>query len=160
MVLAFVLTVFGGQFVDLIVRQVGPAAGLVALIVRWTITVGAILLTVAAIYYACPAIERDWRWIRPGAALFMLGFAGSSVAFSHYVGKFGSYDKTYGSLGAVIILLLWMYLLAFFLLLGGELNALLEYRRREREEAEQQRTAARVRRSSRELGLGRASPPP
>jgi membrane protein len=139
MILAFVLTLFGGQAVDLIGRQLGPAAEGAALVVRWTITVGAVLLTVAAIYYACPAIERDWQWFRPGAVLFTLGFAASSAAFSYYVGRFGSYDKTYGSLGAVIILLFWMYILGFFLLLGGELNALLEQRIREREAAEQER---------------------
>jgi len=137
MILAFVLTVFGGQLVDLIARHVGPVAGIAAGVVRWTITIGAVLLTVAAVYAACPGIERDWKWFRPGSALFVLGFAGSSFAFSYYVGRFASYDATYGSLGAVIVLLVWMYLLGLFLLLGGELNALLEYRMREREAAMQ-----------------------
>ena len=126
MITAFVLTVFGGHLVTLIGRHLGPAAEIAALVVRWTVTVGAVVLVVAAIYYACPAIPREWHWVTPGAVLFALGFAGSSAAFSYYVGKFASYDKTYGSLGAVIILLFWMYILAFFLLLGGELNALLE----------------------------------
>jgi membrane protein len=128
MVVAFVLTVFGAPLVALVTRQLGPLAGVAALVVRWTLTLGAILVTVTAMYYACPALEREWHWVRPGSALFTLGFAGSSAAFSYYVGRFGSYDKTYGSLGAVIILLFWMYLLAFFLLLGGELNALVERR--------------------------------
>jgi membrane protein len=48
------------------------------------------------------------------------------MAFSYYVARFASFDKTYGSLGAVIILLLWMYLLALFVLLGGEINAYLD----------------------------------
>ncbi|HYR95320.1 MAG TPA: YihY/virulence factor BrkB family protein, partial [Candidatus Binatus sp.] len=85
-----------------------------------------------------PATPREWQWITPGAVVFLLGFAGSSAAFSYYAGEFASYDKTYGSLGAVIILLFWMYILAFFLLLGGELNALLEARIR----AAEQRTKA------------------
>jgi membrane protein len=139
MILAFVLTVFGGQGVALVARYFGPLAAAVALVVRWAISVGAVVLTVTAMYYACPAIDREWQWLRPGAVLFTVGFAGTSFAFSYYVGRFGSYDKTYGSLGAVIILLFWMYLLGFFLLLGGELNALLESRLRDREAAEQQR---------------------
>ena len=53
----------------------------------------------------------------------------ASVAFTAYVANFSSYDKTYGSLGAPIVLLFWLYLLAVFLLLGGELNALLDERR-------------------------------
>jgi len=140
LILAFVLTLFGGQVVDLVGRHLGPAAAVSALVVRWTITVAAVLLTVAAIYYACPALEKEWQWIRPGAVLFTLGFAATSAAFSYYVGHFASYDATYGSLGAVIILLVWMYILAVFLLLGGELNALLEQRIHERSAAEAART--------------------
>jgi membrane protein len=135
MILAFVLTLFGGQLVALVAEHLGPVAGVAALIVRWTISIGAVVVTVTAIYYACPALEREWQWVRPGSVLFTLGFAGTSFAFSYYVGRFGSYDKTYGSLGAVIILLFWMYLLALFLLLGGELNALLEARVRARDTA-------------------------
>jgi membrane protein len=129
MIVAFVLTVFGGPLVELVGRAFGPAAASVTAAVRWTITIAAVMLVAAAIYYACPAVERDWQWIRPGAVLFALGFLGSSAVFSYYVSNFSSYDATYGSLGAVIVLLLWMYLLGFFLLLGGELNALLEGRR-------------------------------
>ena len=132
MILAFVLTLFGGQLAHVIGNHLGPVAELCALVVRWTITVGAGLLVVTAIYYACPAIEREWQWVRPGAVMFMAGFGGTSVAFSYYVNNFGSYDATYGSLGAVIILLFWMYLLGVFLLLGAEVNALLEWRLRER----------------------------
>jgi membrane protein len=139
MIVAFVFTLFGGQLVHLIGSRLGPAAEAVALVVRWTITVGAGLFVVTAIYYACPAIDREWQWVRPGAVLFMVGFGGMSAAFSYYVNHFGSYDATYGSLGAVIILLLWMYLLAVFLLVGGEVNALLECRVHERVAAEQQR---------------------
>jgi membrane protein len=78
-------------------------------------------------FVACPDVEQHWRWEIPGSVLFTIGFAATSAAFSYYVGRFASYDKTYGSLGAVIILLVWMYLLAFFLLVGGQVNALLEH---------------------------------
>jgi membrane protein len=126
MIIAFVLGPFGGQLVILVTSLLGPIAGTVAAVLRWAITVTAVMLVVAAIYYVGPAIKRDWQWIRPGSVLFTLGFAATSGAFSFYVENFGAYDKTYGSLGAVIILLLWMYILALFLLLGGELNAFLE----------------------------------
>jgi membrane protein len=128
MIVAFVLTVFGAPLVQLVTQVLGPVAGAAAFVIRWGLTLGAVVLTVAAIYYACPALERDWHWIRPGSVVFTVGFAATSVAFSYYVANFGAYDKTYGSLGAVIILLFWMYILAFFLLLGGELNAYLEER--------------------------------
>jgi len=154
LILAFVLTLFGGQVVDLVGRHLGPAAAVSALVVRWTITVAAVLLIVAAIYYACPALEKEWQWIRPGAVLFTLGFAATSAAFSYYVGHFASYDATYGSLGAVIILLVWMYILAVFLLLGGELNALVGARLHERSAAE----AARTGEEEPEIRVAEASP--
>ena len=126
MIVAFVLGPFGGQLVILVTSFFGPIAGAVAAVLRWTITVTSVMVVVAAIYYVGPAVKREWQWIRPGSVLFTLGFAATSAAFSYYVEYFGAYDKTYGSLGAVIILLLWMYILALFLLLGGELNAFLE----------------------------------
>jgi membrane protein len=126
MIVAFVLGPFGGQLVTFITALFGPIAGAVSAVLRWAITVTSVMFVVAAIYYWCPAVKRDWQWIRPGSVLFTVGFAATSAAFSYYVEHFAAYDKTYGSLGAVMILLLWMYMLALFLLLGGELNAFLE----------------------------------
>ena len=136
MIVTFVLTVFGGQLAALIGRTVGPMAELVALVIRWSVVLGAVTVVVATIDWACPATPARWRWVTPGSIVFILGFGACSAAFSFYVGRFGSYDKTYGSLGAVIILLFWMYLLAAFMLLGGEVNALLERMDHEREQAE------------------------
>jgi membrane protein len=134
LILTFVLTIFGGQLAALIGRLVGPRAEFVALVISWTVVIGAVTFVVASIDYACPATPPRWRWLTPGSLVFMLGFAAVSAAFSYYVQRFAAYDATYGSLGAVIVLLVWMYLLAFFLLLGGEVNALLEHMYRVREE--------------------------
>jgi membrane protein len=95
-----------------------------------------LVTAVALLYHFGPSLKQRWRWITPGSVVFIVGFGVCSAAFSFYVGHFGSYDKTYGSLGAVIILLFWMYLLAAFLLLGAEVNALLERMDYERDEAE------------------------
>jgi membrane protein len=126
MVIAFVLGPFGGQLVTAVTGMLGPLAGAVARVVRWVASLASVMIVVAAVYTVCPAVPHQWRWIRPGSVLFTFGFAGSSAVFSYYVAHVASYDKTYGSLGAVIVLLFWMYLLALFLLLGGELNAYLE----------------------------------
>ena len=76
--------------------------------------------------YAPDREEPKWRWISWGSiaatALWILG----SIAFTTYVSKVGSYDRTYGSLGGVIILLLWFYLTAYVILAGAELNAEIE----------------------------------
>lgn len=127
MIVAFVLAVFGGQLAKLVGQTLGPAGVVAALVARWVVALGLIAFVVATIYYVCPDVEQQWVWVTPGSFLFTIGFAAASAGFSYYVGHFGSYQKTYGSLGAVIVLLFWLYLLAFFLLLGGEVNALLEH---------------------------------
>ena len=127
MIVAFVLAVFGGQLAKLVGQTLGPAGVVAARVARWVVALGLIAFVVATIYYVCPDVEQQWVWVTPGSFLFTTGFAAASAGFSYYVGHFGSYQKTYGSLGAVIVLLFWLYLLAFFLLLGGEVNALLEH---------------------------------
>jgi membrane protein len=93
-------------------------------LVRWPLLAGIVTLALAIVYrYAPDRAEPKWQWISWGSgaatALWILG----SIAFTIYVSKVGSYDKTYGSLGAVIILLLWFYLTAYVILAGAELNA-------------------------------------
>jgi membrane protein len=93
-------------------------------LVRWPLLAGIVTLALAIVdRYAPDRAEPKWQWISWGSgaatALWILG----SIAFTTYVSKVGSYDKTYGSLGAVIILLLWFYLTAYVILAGAELNA-------------------------------------
>ena len=72
-----------------------------------------------------PAGERPrWRWVSWGSGVAVLVWILSSVGFSLYVANFSSYNKTYGSLAAVIVLMLWLYLSAFAVLLGAEVDAL------------------------------------
>jgi membrane protein len=127
MIVAFVLALFGGQLATLVGQALGPAGMLAARVARWVVVILTLSIVVAAIYWACPDVEQRWVWVTPGSLLFTLGFGFASAGFGVYVGRFAAYDKTYGSLGAVIILLFWLYLGGFFLLLGGEVNALLEH---------------------------------
>jgi membrane protein len=96
-------------------------------LVRWPILALIVIIALAIIYHYAPdRAQPKWQWVSWGAvaatALWLLG----SAAFTIYVSKVGSYDKTYGSLGAVIILLLWLYLSAYVTLIGAELNAEIE----------------------------------
>jgi membrane protein len=131
LILAFVASIFGGMLAELAGNRFGPPAEIAVILLRWTVVVVGATLLVAAINYVAPSTPKRWEWLTPGSVLFTLGFAVFSAAFSYYVDGFSSYDATYGSLGAVIVLLLWMYALAVFLLLGAELNALLEQAGRE-----------------------------
>ncbi|WP_207458325.1 YihY/virulence factor BrkB family protein [Azospirillum sp. SYSU D00513] len=102
--------------------------GWVARLARWPILAAAIMFVLAVLYrYAPDRREAKWRWVSWGAGaatfLWLLG----SVGFSVYVSNFGSYNETYGSVGAVVVLLLWFNLTAYVILMGAELNAEIEH---------------------------------
>lgn len=96
--------------------------------VRWPVLIALIMAVLAIVYrYAPSREEAKWRWVSWGAvtatALWIIG----SALFSLYVARFAHYDKSYGSLGAVVVLLLWLYVSCYTVLLGGELNAEVEH---------------------------------
>jgi membrane protein len=95
--------------------------------IRWPLLVVLSTIGLAVIYrYAPSRAEPRWSWVSWGAvAATFLWIAGSAL-FSLYVEYFASYNKTYGSLGAVVVLLMWFWLSAFATLLGAELNAEME----------------------------------
>jgi membrane protein len=96
-------------------------------LVRWPILAGIVLIALAIVYHYAPdRAQPKWQWISWGAVAATALWLSGSAAFTVYVSKVGSYDKTYGSLGAVIILLLWFYLSAYVTLIGAELNAEIE----------------------------------
>ena len=89
------------------------------------------MLLWALLYYVLPDVEQSFRFITPGSVLGVVLWVLASWGFSKYVSNFGSYDKTYGSLGGVIVLLLWMWISSLVLLVGAETNALIEHRSEE-----------------------------
>jgi len=98
---------------------------------RWPILAGVAMLALAIVYrYAPDRADPRWRWISWGAVAATALWLAGSIGFTIYVSRIGSYDKTYGSLGALIILLLWFYLTAYVMLAGAELNAEIERRTR------------------------------
>lgn len=96
-------------------------------LLRWPI-LAAIIATAMAVLYRFGPSRRGarWQWLSWGAVVATLLWLLGSAGFSIYVRNFASYNETYGSLGAVVILLMWMYLSAYILLLGAELNAEME----------------------------------
>lgn len=96
-------------------------------ILRWPVIVGLMMVALAILYYFAPDVEQEWRWVTPGAVFAAVGWILTSLGFSYYVNNFASYNKTYGSIGAVIVLLTWMYLTGFFIIVGGEINAVIEH---------------------------------
>lgn len=82
----------------------------------------------ALLYYVLPDVEQKFKFITPGSVVGVLLWVLASWAFGKYVANFGSYDKTYGSIAGVIVLLFWMWLSSLVLLVGAEMNALIEHR--------------------------------
>jgi membrane protein len=96
-------------------------------IVRWPLLAVFILVLLAFLYRFGPCRQNaKWRWVSVGSVFATVVWLAASFAFSFYVSHFGHYDKTYGSLGAVIILLFWLYLSFYIVLIGAEINAELE----------------------------------
>ena len=96
-------------------------------ILRWPVIVALLIGAMALLYYVAPDVEQRWQWITPGSACAVIGWLLASLGFSFYVNRFGSYNATYGSIGAVIVLLTWMYVSGLFILIGGEINAEIEH---------------------------------
>jgi membrane protein len=95
---------------------------------RWPLLGLLVILGLAVLYRFGP--DRDeprWRWVSLGAVLATVLWLVVSALFSWYVSNFGSYQETYGAMGAVIILLMWFYITAYVVLLGAEINAEMEH---------------------------------
>lgn len=99
------------------------AAGLIHL-VQWTVASGLLLLQFSTVYYFGPDLKvKRWQWLTPGAVIGILGWILSSLGLRVYLHFFDSFSITYGSLGAVIVLLTWFYMTGLMLLLGAEINS-------------------------------------
>jgi membrane protein len=96
-------------------------------VTRWVIIAVALTLGLAITYYFGPDVEQDFRFITPGSVIGVLLLIGASLLFKYYVENFATYNKTYGSLGAVIVLMLWLNLSSFVILIGSEINAMIEH---------------------------------
>jgi membrane protein len=123
----------GGGVVIALVAVLPAAAQLLPLgagtkwllfLVQWPLLIVLVMLGLAVLYRYAPDRDRpQWRWISPGAITATLLWIVASIGFTIYVANFNSYDKTYGSLGGVVILLTWLYLSSLVVLLGAVINA-------------------------------------
>ncbi|HIE15621.1 MAG TPA: YihY/virulence factor BrkB family protein [Bacteroidales bacterium] len=89
---------------------------------KWVLTILLFYFSISVLYFVAPAKREKWRFFSVGSSVATLFSIIFSVGFSIYVNHFGRYNKFYGSLGAIIVLLLWIYFLAIVLLIGFELN--------------------------------------
>jgi membrane protein len=106
------------------VLALGPAATVLAEVVRWALLIAVVVVALGVVYRVAP--DRDSpriRWVSTGAVVATVLWLAGSAAFSLYVDNFGRYNRTYGALAGVVVLLLWLYLSSYVVLLGAEINA-------------------------------------
>lgn len=123
-VVALVLLVFGQNLGEAIANAQGwgTASRLTWQIVRWPLAIALGIAAISLVYRLAPAANQRWAWVTPGSAFAVVTWATMSVALRFYVGRFASYDATYGAIGGVILLMLWLYLSGIVLLVGARIN--------------------------------------
>ncbi len=143
---AFSMIVLGGVIQDWLGSQFGFSDWLLWLFAafRWVMILLALLLGFALVYKFAPDVEQKFAFITPGSLLGVLLLIIASLGFAFYTSNFADYSATYGSIGAIIILMLWLYIAGLVILIGSEINALVEHhspegkRKGEKEEGNRQ----------------------
>ena len=126
---ALALVLYGGRIADSMAGHFGfgNAFTLTWKILQWPMLLGFMLTAFGLIYYWAPDLhDQDWRWVTPGSVIAVAAWLVISFGFRVYLHFFDSYSKSYGSLGAVIVLMLWLYLTGAAVLVGGEINSEIE----------------------------------
>lgn len=126
---ALALVLYGGEIGEGLSARLGLGGVFTSAwaILQWVVVLAFVLLAFALMYYFAPNVEdQKWYWVTPGSALGVALWLLVSFAFRLYLRYFDTYSVTYGSLGAVIVLMLWFYLTGVAILIGGEINAEIE----------------------------------
>lgn len=92
----------------------------------WVLTAAITSAALAVLYRNAPD-DPEWRWVTPGAAVAIVSILISSFLFRLYVTQFGSYNETYGALGAIVVVLTWLFLVSMTVVVGAEINAEIEH---------------------------------
>ncbi|HEX5014773.1 MAG TPA: YihY/virulence factor BrkB family protein [Candidatus Limnocylindrales bacterium] len=145
---SFVTIVGGAMLTQQLADRIGlgDQAFAVMQLLRWPAVFLVLTAAVAILYRYAPSIVVPWRWIAVGAAGFTVGWIVATAALGFYVANVANYGVTYGSLGAVIVLMLWFYVTAAMLILGAELTAAIT----------RERSPSEIRRRGEELAAAEA----
>lgn len=125
-IFSLVLVLYGGKLAEFLAANIGLGTTFVIAwkVLLWPAVLMLMFIAFGLIYYFAPNLEKpEWHWITPGAAVGLVLWVMGSLAFRIYLQFFDSYSATYGSLGALIILMLWLYISGFAVLIGGKVNS-------------------------------------
>ncbi|MGN6258747.1 MAG: YihY/virulence factor BrkB family protein [Solirubrobacterales bacterium] len=126
MALLAVGLVLTGPVVEAIANPIGLSSTAVDVwnVAKWPVMAAIFILMVDVLYYATPNVKlRGFKWVTPGAILSIVVWAIASALFAFYVANFSSYDKTYGTLAGLVVLLLWFWITNLAILFGHQMNA-------------------------------------
>ncbi len=129
-ILALLLILFGGDLVTSLGHALAlPAVAFLGIkVVEWILAIGSLIFAFAGVYYVAPDVEQHpWYWITPGSCVGVILWALAAIGLRVYIHFFNTYSSTYGSLGAVIVLMLWFYVAGLSMLIGGQINATIEH---------------------------------
>lgn len=128
-VAAAILLIVSGPLAETIGNAVGLGGPAIAVwnIAKWPVLVAFAILMIAVLYYATPNVKQPkFRWMSLGSLIALLILALATLGFFFYVSHFGNYNKTYGAIGGVIVMLLWLWIANNSLLFGAEFDAEME----------------------------------
>ncbi|WP_282173140.1 YihY/virulence factor BrkB family protein [Cytobacillus firmus] len=125
-VMALLLPVFGRQIGLFISSEFGLSGQFLAIwnMVRWLVSPFILFVVFTGLYWIAPNKKLTCISAVPGAIFATVGWVLSSLAFSYYVSSFGNFSATYGSIGAIIVLMIWFYISGIIIIMGGEINAI------------------------------------
>ncbi|WP_347108685.1 YihY/virulence factor BrkB family protein [Paenarthrobacter sp. S56] len=127
--LAAAMLVLSGPVAEAVGGAIGMSGAFLTVwnIVKWPMLIALVVVIIAILYYFTPNVKQPkFRWMSMGSFIALVIFALASLAFGFYVANFGNYNKTYGALAGVIIMLLWLWILNMSLLFGAEFDAEME----------------------------------
>ncbi len=133
--LAIILLIVGQLVINYVTEHIHEFSSLnidsssiyLILALRFTVLLLVFFIAISFIFYFGPGVHYNWNFFSVGSFLAALACLGISYGFSYYITNFGTYNKVYGSIGALIALMIWIQLLTTVLLLGYEVNASLHY---------------------------------
>ena len=123
------MLVLSGPVSEAVGGAIGLSGAFLAVwnIAKWPVIVALVIVIIAVLYYATPNVKQPrFRWMSIGSLIALVIFVLASLGFAFYVANFGNYNKTYGALGGVIVMLLWLWILNMSLLFGAEFDAEME----------------------------------
>ena len=138
LIIAIGLIIFGTVVVNYLVENVIITSSAADLIIygKWMVMLAMLFFGISILFHLGPALKSKWKLFTPGSIFATIFIIITSIGFNYYINNFSQYNKIYGSIGTLMIILLWMYFNSIILLTGFELNASISNAKQKSENSE------------------------